>query len=318
MANINIGSWIPFEYEPGVLQRVKQGSAVINFGQEVQMTAEAKSTPRSGGAHSSLTGPGGDYQFDTTANDNVWLYAQKYTGLIGINQEDIDDTISDVVNTKLNDFTTSTMITFDNHCLGVTGAKSGITLADGSHPAFDSLYYQLTQNDSNTGYVANTNITQGPTGGLTYDSLRAPIKAVETGNYFRPGNMAVIAHPAFLDTLRGIKDGQGRPIFNESSAGVAGGGQGSTLSLFGHPLQLSLGCRLSAAPTDNPTGHPFLVFCTRDYLLYGTREVLSREQMNGLNGPGYKNDTYLMKTRMRRAFVPGHENAFAMLVDTSQ
>lgn len=319
MANANFTQWVPYEYSPDVIVRVQQDSAVINFGQNVPMSSEAKSIPRSGGAKSSLTGPGGTYQADTTNNDAIWLYAQKYTGAIAINEEDLNDSLADVVNTKLTDFTTSTMITFDNHSLGVTGSKSTITLADGSKPQFDSLYYLLTQSDASTGYTANSNLTLGPSGGITYDTLRAPLKAVETGNYYRMGSMVIIAHPAFMDTLRGIKDKNDRPIFNESSNGTAGGGQGgSPYSLFGHPLQFSLGARTSAAPTDAPTGHPFMVFASKPYLLYGTRLPLAHQEIDGLTGLGALSDTFYLKTQMRRAFVPGHENAFSLLVDTSQ
>ncbi|PKV95918.1 HK97 family phage major capsid protein [Amycolatopsis echigonensis] len=319
MANINLLQWVPYEYDPNVIQRVKQTSAVINFGQNVTMGSEAKSIPRSGGARAQAMSAGSNYSTDNTANDAVWLYAQKYGGALPVNEEDLNDSLADVVNTKLNDFTTSTMIQFDNHSLGVTGAKGSVTLADGTHPQFDSLYYILTQTDPVTGYQANANITQGPSGGITYDSLRAPLKAVETGNYFQPNNIAIIAHPAFADTLRGIKDSNQRPIFVESSNGTAGGGQGGpSMTLFGHPLQWSLGCRLSGAPTDQPTGHPFLVVCSRDYLIYGTRQPLAHQEIDGLTGVGALSDSFYLKTQMRRAFVPGHQNAFGLLVDTSQ
>lgn len=320
MANANFVSWIPYEYSPDVIMRVQQDSAVINFGQNVPMSSEAKSIPRSGGAHATPIGPGGTYNSDTTSpNDNIWLYAQKFAGAIPINEEDLNDSLADIVNSKLVDFTTSTMITFDNQSLGVTASKSTITLSDGSNPQFDSLYYVLSQTNATIGYTANANITQGPTGGLTYDSLRAPLKQVEAGNYYRMGSMVIIAHPVFMDTLRGIKDSSNRPIFNESTAGFPGGGQGgSPYSLFGYPLQFSLGARTSASPTDAPTGHPFLVFASKNYLYYGTRQVLAHQEIDGLTGLGALSDTFYLKTQMRRAFAPGHPAAFSMLIDTSQ
>ena len=61
-----------------------------------------------------------------------------------------------------------------------------------------------------------------------------------------------------------------------------------------------------------------IVFASKPYLLYGTRQVLAHQEIDGLTGLGALSDTFYLKTQMRRAFAPGHPNAFAILVDTSQ
>jgi hypothetical protein len=180
---------------------------------------------------------------------------------------------------------------------------------------FDSAYYQLTQADAASGYTANANITQTATGGpaITYANLRAPLARVEQGDFFDPSGIKVIAHPAFKDQLRGVVDVQGRPIFNESTNGTAGGGQGTVPQLFGYDLQWSLGARTSATPTGSPTGNPLLYVASSKLLLVGNRMPLSTQAIDGMTGLGALNDTAYLKFQARKAFALGHPNAAAIL-----
>ena len=307
----NYDQWIPVEYSPDVIQRVKQTSAVIQFGQNVPMSTESRSTPRSGGVTFAGIAKGATYGSDTTTtNDAVWLFAQKFGTTVPVAEEDMNDSLADIVNTKNMDAATSFAKIFDNACLGVTVAKAT------SGNAFDSLYYGLSQSDASTGYTGMANITQTATGApqVTYANLRAPLAKVESGDYFDPGGVVIIAHPIFADVLRSIVDGQQRPIFNESSNGTAGGGQGGpSMTLFGHPLQFSLGAKTSTAPTPTPTGNPLLIVASRNYLLVGNREPLSAQAIDGNTGLGALSDTAWLKYRARKAFAVGHENACAIL-----
>lgn len=312
MTNQVFDQWIPVEYSPDVIQRVQQVSAVINFGQSVPMSTESRSTPRSGGVNMAGIAKGGTYTADTsTTNDAVWLYVQKFGSAVPIAEEDLNDSLADIVNAKTKDAATSFAKLFDNACLGVSASKSS------SGNAFDSAYYALTQADSDTGYSANANIVQSATGGPTYNDLRNVLGLVEAGDYFAPEDIVVFAHPIFANTLRGILDSNNRPIFNESTNGTAGGGQGGGLTLFGHPLQWSLGARLSAAPTPTPTGHPLLFIASRNYLLVGNRFPLSTQAIDGNTGLGALTDTAYLKFMARKAFALGHEGAIACLVDNS-
>lgn len=316
MAVNNFDQWIPVEYSPDVIQRVKQNSAVITYGQPVPMTTESRSTPRSGGVAFGGIGKGGNYGQDTaTNNDQVYLYAQKFGTAVPIAEEDLNDSLADIINAKTNDGATSFAKLFDNACLGVTQSKAVATMQDGSHPAFDSLYYILTQTDAVTGYQANANITQTATGApqITYANLRAPLAQVEKGDYFDPAGLVVIAHPVFADVLRSVVDANGRPVFNESSNGTAGGGQGGVPTLFNHPLHWSLGAKTSANPSSTPTGNPLLIVASANYMLVGNREPLSVQNIDGNTGLGALSDTAYLKMRARKAFAVGHENAFAIL-----
>lgn len=309
MAINNFDNWIPVEYSPDVIQRVQQFSAVIARGQNVPMSTESRSTPRSQGIGMAGIAKGGAYAQDTSVNDQVWLYAQKFGTAVALAEEDLNDSLADIVNAKTQDAATEFAKLYDNASLGVTAAKGT------SGNAFDSAYYQLTQADANSGYTANANITQTATGApqITYANLRAPLAQVEKGAFFDPSGIVVIAHPAFKDQLRGVVDTQGRPIFNESTNGTAGGGQGGHCQLFGYELQWSLGSRTSAVPTGAPTGNPLLWIASSKLLLVGNRMPLSTQAIDGLTGLGALNDTAYLKFQARKAFALGHPNAAAVL-----
>lgn len=314
MARNNFDQWIPVEYSPDVIQKVKQMSAVLAYGQNIPMATETRSTPRSGGLHMVGTAKGGTYTEDGSTEDSVYLYAQKFTGAVRVAEEDITDSLADIVNAKTVDAGTSFAKLFDNTCLGVTAAKGTATMADGSHPAFDSLYYILTQTDSATGYTANANITQTATaGGPTYANLSTALGLVESGDYWDDAEALVIAHPSVKAKLRNIVDGNNRPIFNESSNGTAGGGQGTGGTLFGHQIHWSLGAKTAANPTDTPTGNPLVVFCSAPYLMVGNRTALETMFIDPNTGLAALTDEAILKFRARKAFAPGHPAAFSIL-----
>jgi hypothetical protein len=71
-----------------------------------------------------------------------------------------------------------------------------------------------------------------------------------SGDYFDPGSMVAIAHPAFRKSLRGVVDGQSRPIFNENGAGTPD-------TIFNVPVRWSLGAKSPRPPPrpDRPSDH---------------------------------------------------------------
>jgi HK97 family phage major capsid protein len=299
--------WIPVETNAEVIQAVQQASAVEAFGNHVSMGSQTKWTPRTGGVTMARWAKGSAAAVNDNGNDSVLLNADKFGAEETIAEEDLTDSMADTVKAKTIDAATSYGKLFDNVTLGITAAKGT------SGWGFDSLYYLLTQNDTVVGYTANANLTLAGTGGITYDNLSTSLGLYEQGNYFDPANTVVIAHPMFAQILRGIKDTAGAPIFNESSNGTAGGGQGGTPSLFGHTLQWSLGARTSAAGSDAPTGNPFIVFGNRRLLQVGDRDPLATKFID-TNGIGARTDENVLLFRARKAFAPGAVNAFSMLV----
>lgn len=310
MARNTYEAWIPEEFGSQVLQRVTQTSAVEALGQRIPMQTQIRSTPRSAGVSVGMVAKGGTYSEDSNTNDEAVLREQKFGQAIRIAEEDINDSLADIVAAKQVDWATSYAKTLDNACLAVTAAKGT------SGCAFDSLYYLLTQTDAATGYTANTNLTQTATGApaITYANLSAVAGIYEASDYYSEADTVVIAHPKYKQLVRGIVDGQSRPIFQESSSGFPGGGTGPSADrIFGYPVKWSLGAKTSAAPTQSPTGNPLLIIGNPMYLLLGVRSGPESIFIDGRNGLGALTDESILKMRARRGFVPGTENAFSIL-----
>ncbi|AXB47306.1 phage major capsid protein [Amycolatopsis albispora] len=296
--------WIPVGTHPDVLQKIQQSSFVERFGNKVPMATRTKLVPRSGGVVLGRVAKGDPFGESGDANDSVTMYVDKIGGVVRIDEEDVEDSLADVIDTKSVDAADSYARLLDNSAIAVTAAK-------GTHGwLYDSLYYVLTQNDTVTGYTANSNITKSAT--ATYDNLSATLGKVEQGDFFDPADTVIGAHPAFAQTLRGIKGTDGRPIFNESTAGVAGGGQGGGLSLFGHPFNWSMGLKTSAAGTSAPIGNPLLVIGNRRYLQRGDRSELEVQFQGADEGAGFLTDQNLLKFRARKGVVYGAPGAFAI------
>lgn len=304
-------AWLWEEFGSDVIQKVKQQSAIEAYAQRIPMRTQTRSTPRSGGVGIDIIAKGGTYGEDTSTNDDVVLSCQKFGKAVRLAEEDIDDSLADVLNTKLSDFATSYAVGLDNACLAVTAAK-GTTGCK-----FDSLYYQLTQSDSNTGYTANSNITKSGSGGTTYDGLNTAAGLVETGDYWDEASALWIAHPTYKRKLRGIKDNNGRPIFNESSNGTAGGAQDTPDTIMGYPVKWSLGAKTSATPTRTPNGNPLAILCVPQFLLLGVRSGPESVFIDGRNGLSALTDESILKMRARRAFNIGIEFAFSIYEDNS-
>lgn len=310
MARNTYEAWIPEEFGSTVLQRVHQVSALEAYAQRIPMQTQTRSTPRSGGVSVGMVSKGGTYSEDTNTNDEAVLREQKFGQAIRIAEEDINDSLADIVAAKQTDWATSYAKTLDNACLAVTAAKGT------SGCAFDSLYYLLTQTDAATGYTANTNLTQTATGApaITYANLSTVAGLYEAGDYFSEADTLVMAHPKYKQLLRGVLDSQNRPIFQEGSTGVPGGGQGPVVdTIFGYPVKWTLGAKTSAAPTQSPTGNPLLIIGNPMYLLLGVRSGPESVFIDGRNGLGALTDESILKMRARRGFVPGTENAFSIL-----
>jgi HK97 family phage major capsid protein len=293
--------WIPEEWDSDVIQRVNQISVVERYADRHPMGSATRSVPRSTGMGVDYLTKGTAYGEDNTANTEVVLTARKFGKAIRIADEDVQDTVANTIAAKQRDWATSYAKMIDNSTLAVTAAA-------GAGVPFNSLYYALTQTDSNIGYTANTNITSSAT--ATYDTLSAVVALHEQSDYFDPANSIAFAHPKFRALLRGIKDSQNRPILVEATDGGATGVTPATL--FGFTLRWSLGCRTSATATSAPTGHPLLIFGNPGYLKLGIRSGPESAFADADSGAGFLTDDALLKCRARRGFATGNQNAFSL------
>lgn len=304
MARNTMEAWIPEEDDSSVIARVSQLSGVERFARRVPMSSDVRNHPRSAGVGVETVAKGGTYGEDASTNDAVTLTARKFGKAIRIAEEDLEDSLVDVVSQKQVDWATSYAKFLDNACLGVTAASNGTTVP------FTSVYKALTTTNADTGYTANDNLVQTGTGGTTYANLSTALSKVEAGDYFDEASVVVIASPAYRAKFRNIKDDQGQPVFVQGLAGTPD-------TLFGHEVVWSQGAKTSATATDAPAGNPLLVIANRDYLLLGVRSGPESVFIDGRDGVSALTDEAILKMRARRGFAVGHEKAFAIHEDNS-
>ncbi|MEU7240318.1 phage major capsid protein [Streptomyces sparsogenes] len=303
MARNTFEAWIPEEDSSEVIMRVNQVSAVEALASPEPMKSNTKSIPRSAGVGVGVVDKGSAYGEDTSTNDDIVLTAKKLGKAIRIAEEDIDDSLADILSTKMKDWATSYAKLIDNATLAVTAAV-------GTGVPFESVYYTLSQTAAGLGYTANDNITLTGSGGVTYDKLSSTLGDLEGGDYFDPSSVVVIAHPSFRAKFRGVKDDQGLPIFVQGLAGTPD-------TLFTHPVRWSLGAKTSPTATDAPGGNPILVIVNRDYLRLGRRSGPESVFIDGRDGVSALTDESILKMRARRGFALGHPKAAAILVNDS-
>lgn len=297
MARNTFEAWIPEEFDSAVVQRVNQLSVAETYARRVPMSTETKSVPRSAGVDVDFIAKGTAYGEDANENDAVVLTARKFGKAIRVAEEDIDDSLADIVAVKQVDWATSYGHMIDNAAFGATG---------GTAP-FTSVYAALSAANANTNYTAGANIVQTAAGGLvTYAELSDVISRVEGGNYWDEGNVIIGAHPAFRSVLRGVVDANQRPIFIQGIAGTPD-------TLFGLPVKFSQGLRTSAGATQAPGGNPLLVVFNRNYALLGVRSGPESIFIDGRSGLSALTDESILKMRARRAWAVGTESAFAVL-----
>jgi HK97 family phage major capsid protein len=301
VARNTLEAWIPEEWDSQVIQRINQVSAVESLAARTPMSTDTRHVPRSAGMGVDVVDKGGTYGEDASLNDEVVLSVKKFGKAVRLAEEDIDDSVANVIATKMTDWGTSYAKILDNSCLAVTAAA-------GTGVPFTSLYYLLSQTDNNLGYTANSNITIAATAGnATYLEYSTALGNVESGDYFDPSTTVAIAHPAFRKYLRGVLDTTNEPIFVQGLAGTPD-------TIFGVQIHWSLGARTSATATSAPTGRPIMAFVRTDMMLLGVRSGPESVLIDGHDGLSALTDESILKMRSRRGWAYGHPAAGSILV----
>lgn len=300
MARNTVEAWIPEEYDSKVITRINQISVVEAVASRVPMSSDTRHVPRSAGMGVEVIDKGSAYGEDVSTNDDVLLSVKKFGKVIRLAEEDIDDSVVNILSTKMQDWGISYAKILDNASLAVTAAP-------GTGVPFQSLYYLLSQADSGLGYTANSNITVAGTGGATYADYSNTVGLLESGDYYDAATTLAIAHPYFKKSLRGILDSQNRPIFIEGLAGTPD-------TIFSVPIKWSLGAKTSPVATSAPGGRPIMAFVSTDLMQLGVRSGPESVFIDGRDGTSALTDESLLKMRARRAFVYGHPAGAAILV----
>lgn len=303
MARNTLEAWIPEEWETSkVVQSIQQISAVESLATPIPMSSDTKHVPRTAGMDVAVVAKGGTYGEDTSLNDEVLLSAIKFGKAVRIAEEDIDDSVANIIDSKMIGWGKSYAKMIDNACLAVSAASNGTTIP------FTSLYQLLNTTDATLSYTGGANITTAASSGApTYAEFSTAIGNVESGDYFDPGSMVAIAHPAFRKSLRGVLDGQSRPIFVE-------GLNGTPDTIFGVNIRWSLGAKLAATATSAPAGRSIMAFVNPELMLLGIRSGPESVFIDGRDGLSALTDESILKMRARRGWAYGHPNGASILV----
>jgi HK97 family phage major capsid protein len=309
MARETFEDWIPVETGDVAIQALMQTSAVASLATPERMASDTKQIPRSGDFAIGAVAKGAAYGETSGTNDYVELIARKVGGVLRVAEEDLMDSPVEILATKREGAARNMAKFFDNATLATSGAANGTTIL------YTSVYKAVRTTDAATSYTADTNYVSGS---ATYANLSATLGKVETGDFWAEGDVSIVAHPAFRQSLRGVLDSQGRPIFFD--------GQGTTPdTLFGHRIKWSLGARVSGTNTNNPTGNPIMVIGNWKFAFQGLAKLAPHIAnsnpgfmvQRASTGVGFLTDEALMKAAMRRAFVLGYPAAFAVFEKTS-
>jgi HK97 family phage major capsid protein len=309
VARATFESWLQEEKDSSVMTRVGAVSAVEALARRLPMNSTTKSFPRSGGMDVAEVPKGSAYGEDVAANDELILTAKKFGKAIRIAEEDIDDSIANIIEAKKVDWASSYARFIDNATLGTSAAI-------GAGVPFTSVYRAVTTADASTGYTANANhVSSSAAGAVTYAQLSNVLGLVEASNSFDESGLVVIAHPSFKGVFRGILDSSNRPVFVEGLAGTPS-------TLFSYPVRWTNGARVTATATSTPTagvgvkgtaGNALLIVGQRDSLMLGIRSGPESVVIDGRDGASALTDESILKVRARRAFGVAYPDSLAVL-----
>lgn len=284
--------FIPEENGSQVIQAITQNSAIEAYARREAMSSRTKSVPRFVADAPEVVAEGIAIPEAAATLDEVVLTAKKYAKIFNVSEEDVNDSLVDVLNTYKTEWASRWARKYDNACLGVNVAADGTDTAP-----FNSLYASINW---------NTNRIQ--TGGaLSFADLNDALAIVEESQYFDAANTVFMAHPKMLGHLRGMVDGTGQLVLPNPIAATPG-------SLFGYPLVVSYGAAVSAAATDAPSGNPLLIVGNRQMLINGVRGTVESAVSRDAD---FSKDGVLLKTRVRRGFAVAEPDAFAIIEKTA-
>ena len=278
-----------------VIQDLIANSGVERFARRELMASRTKSVPRFVADAPEVVAEGDEIPAATTTLDEVVLTAKKYAKLFHISEEDVNDSLVDVLTTYKREWASRWARKFDNACLGVHVAADGTDTAP-----YTSLYRAVSPG------AAGANLIQ--TGGaLSYEDINNALGIAEDSSKFDAANTVWMAHPKMLKEIRGMVKGNNDLVLPDPLAGTPG-------SLFGYPLVVSYGAATSAAASANPSGNPLLIVGNRNMLINGIRggveSVVSRDAE-------FARDGVVLKTRVRRGFAVADADAFAIVEKTA-
>lgn len=292
MARIDLNEangYIPEEEGSSVIQALLANSVVESFARREQMATRTKSVPRFIADAPEVVAEGDTIPDATATLDEVVLTARKYAKLFHVSEEDVNDSLVDVLNTYKTEWASRYARKFDNAALGVVGTEDGTDVAP-----YTSVFKAVADN---SGFIQATN------GNLSFGLLNDLTSEIESGEYFDAASTVFIAHPKMLAELRQMTGPNGDLVLPDPLSGTPG-------SIFGYPLVISYGAAISNAADQNPGGPPLLIAGNRNMMINGIRggveSVVSRDAQ-------FNTDGVVLKTRVRRGFQVAAPEAFGLI-----
>lgn len=292
MARIDLtedNGYILEEQGSSVVQALLANSAVEQFARRENMASRTKSVPRFIADAPEVVAEGATIPDASATLDEVVLTARKYAKIFNISEEDVNDSLVDVLNTYKTEWASRWARKYDNATLGIVYPETGND---------DVPYMSLVQevNDAQ-GFLEHTGAS------LQFAQLNALMGVVESSEYFDAANTVFMAHPKMLAQLRQLTGPNGDLVLPDPLNGTPG-------SIFGYPLVISYGAALSEFATDTPTGPEMLIAGNRQMLINGVRSgvesVVSRDA-------DFSRDGVTLKTRIRRGFKVARPEAFGII-----
>lgn len=296
MARIDLteqNGYILEEQGSSVIQALLANSAVEQFARREAMASRTKSVPRFVADAPEVVAEGATIPDAVATLDEIVLVAQKYAKIFHISEEDVNDSLVDVLNTYKTEWASRFARKYDNACLGNTLSANGTDAAP-----YNSVYQAV---QDTTGLVLQTS-------NVDFGAVNDALGFVESGEYYDAANTVFMAHPEMLSAIRAMTGPNGDLVLPSVQDGTPG-------SIFGYPLVVSYGAKTSAGASENPNGNPLLIAGNRSMMINGVRggieSVVSRDAE-------FATDGVLLKTRIRRAFEVARPEAFVIIEKTPQ
>lgn len=298
MARIDLteaNGYILEEQGSSVIQALLANSAVESFARREAMASRTKSVPRFVADAPEVVAEGDTIPDASATLDEIVLVAKKYAKIFHVSEEDVNDSLVDVLNTYKTEWASRFARKYDHACLGVTVPADGTDAAP-----FTSLYKAVEDFNSASNRIQTA-------GALEFADISNALGIVEESQYFDAANTVFMAHPKMLAEIRNMVDGTGQLVLPDPLSATPG-------SLFGYPLVISYGAATHTSATSAPSGNPLLIAGNRQMMINGVRggveSIVSRDAQ-------FNTDGVLLKTRVRRAFQVAEPSAFAIVEKTS-
>lgn len=308
MASVNVGDWVPEQWDGSLVKLYRQTSAVLRAtdgpgGRREMMNTTLKHVPKDADADVAFVAKGAAFPVDDEPADKILLEAKKMATDIPLDDEDVTDSRSftDTIMNKRTAAFSNAALLYDNATLAAVGAET-------TPPTMTRPYTSVYQ----AAAVGAGNLFTFNTATGTDADLRAAVKsAVQTAEEspWATDDIVIIAGPAWKSYLRDqVQDGSnGVTLWNDARD-----------TILNYPVYWTRAAKLATTATYKPVGaggaagtagNSILIAVPRSMLIPGIREALQWRVTSPNSGVGQLTDTWHLTIKQRVAFALGDGEA---------